>query len=256
MTSISKLTGLKILSLLLLLIFSFSCKKKKTDPPTPTTGTIVGKVTPTNGAVNVVATPTSSGTTLVMSVSGTGDFKAENVTPGDYTITANPSTGYGQPAAIQKNVTAGNTADVGTIQMTTASTSGNVTFTLDGTNYNIVPPFAFAGYNSPNFIVGSQTAAGNVDHISVSVTLNNVNGPGTFVLGSTLNSTVRILQYVGSTIYAWSTVRGGSGTVNITTLNTVTRTCSGTFTVNAVAENNFTTGTKTIANGTFTNLIY
>lgn len=252
-----KLTKINIVHLFIVILCTSGCGKDRDSGVSPLPkGAITGVVSPANGAKSVLATPTFSAPAILMLIDSSGSFKATNVTSGQYVININPENGFEQPASFRKTVKAGATLDLGVIKLSGTPVSGNVTFTLDGTNYNINPPYATAEYNSPNFILRSQTAPSNVDHIAVTVTLNNVSGAGTFQIDSSSISTVRIVQYVGPNIYTWSTVKGGNSTVIISSLNTGTRRCSGTFTVNAVAENNSTTGTKAIANGTFTNLSY
>lgn len=248
------LPGFRVMITILFLSFILLGCTDKGDPEA--VGNIKGKVFPENAAVNVLAAPTFGINSITMTVNAAGEFSVDNVPPGEYVITANPAAGYGPPPAVQTNVTTNNTADLGTIQMTTIATTGSVSFTLDGTSHTIVPPLAFAAYNSPNFSIGSKTGAANTNHFAVNIALNNVNGPGSYTLANNLSSTIRILQYAGSTTFAWSTLKGGAGTVNITTINSTTRTCSGTFTVNATAENVYTAGSKAISNGVFTNLGY
>lgn len=256
MTNIFQLQKSKATYLLLVLICVSGCGKEENDFSTATKGDIKGKIRPGTGAESVVATPTFSAPILTMLTDDSGNFAAKNVATGLYVITINPVKGFEKPAPIRKSVKPRQTLDLGTIEMTPVPLSGNVSFTLDGANFSLFPPFTFAEYNTPNFLVKSQTAPSNVDHISVVITLDNVNGTGTFQLNNSVNSTIRILQQAGSNLYTWSTVKGGSGSVTISTLNTVTRICSGTFSVSAVAENNTTPGTKTIANGSFTNLSF
>jgi hypothetical protein len=52
-------------------------------------------------------------------------------------------------------------------------------------------------------------------------------------------------------LYTWRTCGAGSGTVNITSINTTTHGISGSFIVNAIADNPATTCTISITDGVY-----
>jgi hypothetical protein len=254
MDSIIQFRLKNVLGLLFFLLLFSGCTK---DGGNATTGSISGNVIPIGSAVNVVAA-LPNGTGYIIMPDANGNFKFKEVIPGTYIVSANPTSGYryGQPIAVQTNVLAGSDFPVGTFTLVKDDSSEIVTYSLDSTNYTIYPPNASCSYTSPNFSISTQTAPSNSDHFTVSISLNNVQGPSLYTTGSTINSSIRIMQYVGSNVYAWSTVGGGSGTIQINTLNTVTHRMSGTFSVTAVPENASTTGNKTISSGAFVNLFF
>ncbi len=131
-------------------------------------------------------------------------------------------------------------------------------YTLDSVVYRLANPYTYARSDSNGFlIVATVTELGQLDHLECfSVTLDGVNGPGSYPVGNTSNYNFSILRYVGATVYTWGTISGGSGLVNITTMDTASRRISGTFTVTAVPESTNTSGNVIISDGSFASLYY
>lgn len=248
-----------LLAIILIGVALDSCKKKKEqESPIPslpvTTGTVSGVVSPIGSAFVVSAiSPISE---AIVNPNSEGEFIFSDLAVGPYSIKAYPISGYGQPSAIMVDVEANGNYDVGTIVMP-IDESGNIfTFALDGTEYEITGSYLDCNFGSPALTIFSSTGDLNSEHYTLNIALDNVNGPASYIVGSSWTSHVRLLQYSSTELqYAWSTLMGGSGTVTITELDEIGHRISGYFTADLVAENGLTTGTKIVA-GNFTNLYY
>jgi trimeric autotransporter adhesin len=108
--------NLLLSSLFLFVLFYAGCKKDSSSPTAPTTGTIAGKVLNSTGDTAIVgaAVSTNPPTSSVFTGSS-GEYSLDNVSPGNYTISAAKS-GYFDGSVTIK-VTAGNST-AGNIQMT------------------------------------------------------------------------------------------------------------------------------------------
>jgi len=165
-------------------------------------GTISGKVTP--GGAAFVVRATSVDKTFSSSVDGLGNYSIPNLPYSTYSLQVHHKAGYTKPNAVVVNVNALENQQQ-TINLLLSSNDGNIRYTLDGIDYSLFYPLAFAANASNGFLIGSSTANGQLDHWSVSVNLNGVNGPGTYSVGNTSSHSFSILKYVGQTLYAWGT---------------------------------------------------
>ncbi|HEY2721187.1 MAG TPA: DUF6252 family protein [Chitinophagaceae bacterium] len=218
-------------------------------------GTITGTVSPSGSAVNVVAA-LSNGTGYIVLPDANGRFSF-TVIPGNYSVSANPAVGYayGTPVTIPVSVISGKEFPVGNFALMLDSTYEIATYSLDTSNYTIYSENVNCAYLNQNLAFSLQTGPTNGDHTVVTVIVNGVSGPGNYSVAA-VNALIRITEYVGSSVYTWSTTQGGSGSIVITSINTVVHRVTGTFTVSAVPENGSTTGTKVINNGVFNNLFF
>ena len=71
-------------------------------------------------------------------------------------------------------------------------------YTLDSVVYRLANPYTYARSDSNGFLIGNDTESGQLDHWSVSVTLDGVNGPGSYPVGNTSNYNFSILQMSGA----------------------------------------------------------
>jgi hypothetical protein len=251
-----KLTGFLFIGIVTFLYMGCQSTNKN-NTPKPTTGSITGTITPTDGVISVVAKPTVVGQSSSVSVDPIGNFEIDNLSPGSYSVTVYPGPGFLMPNSINTTVIAGQPSNVGTIVMPLDPTGGVVSYTIDGTSYNITSnDFISCGYTKPTFGLSAQTANLKLsDGFIVSFILGDVNGPGTYSITGA-NSSARIGQYSGTNIYFWSTLRGGAiGTVTLSTLNTTTHRTAGTFTLTLVPESLLETTNKTVT-GSFTNVYF
>jgi hypothetical protein len=250
-TPLSKL-GLILISLTF--IFS-NCHKDDVISPQNSTGNISGSIIPSNSAFVVRA---SSGNSIYSAaVDATGNYTISSVPYGTYSVQAYPVGGYNKPNSVSVSVNSSSNPQ-SPINLTASNNDGNMTYTLNGTNYSLYYPYTSAAYNGigvNGFLISSQTNINSVDHWTIRVTLNNFNGVGSYPVSNAPNSTFDILKYVGSTISLWSTSLGGNATINVNTMDTTSHRISGTFTVSAMPVSN-ASGIMTISNGTFNNLYY
>jgi hypothetical protein len=219
------------------------------------TGSISGSVVPANGAFVVRAT---SGTFTVSSgIDSLGNFNFRGLEYGSYLIQPYPTAGYLISGGILVLVLApAPNITLSPINLQPNHSDGRMEYTLDSVVYRLANPYTYARSDSSGVLIGSNTELGQLDHWSVSVTLDGVNGPGSYPVGNTSNYNFSILRYVGATVYTWGTISGGSGLLNITTMDTASRRISGTFTVTAVPESTNTSGNVIISDGSFTSLYY
>lgn len=232
--------------------------------PEPTVGIITGTVTPANAATGVVLMFGSSTNSVVPD--SNGNFQFPNLNPGAYVVYANPTSGYSQSAIVTTSVVAGETKNIGIITMPpeTSNDAATMSFTMDGVQYNIssgnisgfYQPAEGGDWSPSNFVVSGSTGPASSSHYVLSISLNNVNGPATYVLNHYPATALRVIEYAPNNtyLYTWSNRYTNDCSVVITSLNLITRRASGTFRILAPSENLLTTTSKTIENGTFTNV--
>ncbi len=92
------------------------------------------------------------------------------------------------------------------------------------------------------------TVTGGTTPHSLTIQLTNPTTSGTITNGT-------IIYAIGSDRWS-SAVSGGSSSVELTVLNTVTQKVSGTFTATLQPDGGGATGTQTITNGSFTDVSY
>lgn len=232
------------------IVFS-SCEDDKKVTPV-TTGTVNGQITPANAVTTVTATSTATPvTTATATPNSTGAYSFTGLAAGTYTLSFTPATGFAAPATQSVTVTAGGTTTATAVTVTTtSSTASGMTYTVGGSART-------AGIANAQVLLGSLVITGTGTTGALQISLDGFNNAaGTFTLSATSNSAITYTEIAGTSFQEFTTYKaGGSGTVTITSVSTSPRRVSGTFT--AVAPgNNGATGTRTITNGTFSNLSY
>ena len=252
-------TGCKSIFLLLLtcLLFSItSCKKNKSKKSPPVPGTVSGSVTPSTAIISVSLDTITGGQRHTMSPNTDGTFSFSSVLPGQYKLRVTSTAIYNAPAQVNVSVTSGNNSSIPAITLTynSAAQTGTINFTMNGTSYNIYNNSLFLTYSSSIFNLTGGTPS-TPSYYYLDLKLNSVSGIGTYNI-STSASYISIFYYTspGNAGGYWSTNNGGTGAVTITTLNTTTRTASGTFS-GTLAPQGASVGSKQI-NGTFANVLY
>lgn len=298
----------------------------------PVTATLSGQISPA-GAITTVTATIAGGTAVTATPSSTGAYSFPGLTPGTYTLTFAPATGYTAPSATTVTLVAGGTTVPTTTVAatpTTATLSGQVSpagsvTTVTATNAGGVAVTATPGsngtYSFPNLPFGTYvvtyTAAGGYQPVSAPATVTLAAGGATVapinttqlptrvsyvlngvtvtpvyiasqVLGSdrfitfdtsndqritlflqgltpavgtlSLLSTANYAQYNANdyVLYRSNTGSNPQGTLTITGVNTTARLYSGTFSFvgGVVNPNAGSATTRTITNGTFTNISY
>src|SRR5688572_22524302 len=233
------------------LLFLSGCKKNsdKNDPPR---GTISGKVMPSNASFAVRAAGANS--KVYTSYPGSdGRFTFNTLPVGQYTFTAYPVGGFDLPAAVSANVGEGKNPDLATFQFTVNAMDGFASFKLDGTAFTAFSPASGAGFdNQPSFVFYSGTPFDE----SIAIRVRTAKGVGSYPIESDDNFNASVEKNIGGDIHTWSTTEGGGGVVTISSMDTTKRRMSGTINFTAPARTTFSTGTKTISEGIFTNLYY
>jgi hypothetical protein len=187
-----------------------------------------------------------------------GAFNFTAVPPGDYKVAITThSSLYATPEKTGVSVTSGQESLITEIFVpyNADEQSGTATYTLDGTSYENNSSDLFLFYNFISSELLMQGAAPNMPGYYWYLTLKVIDGPGTYSTSNGLTS-IEVVYY--STEFNseghWTTDNGGTGSVTISTLNTATRTASGTFSATLVPQSD-ATGTKEIS-GTFANVLY
>jgi hypothetical protein len=235
-----------------------SCKDDNDVPKPEPTGSIKATVSPAGSASNMRVTQGS--TTFEITPDGAGVFQANNLTPGDFSVTFTPAMGFQAPAARNVTVTSGNTSDLGTVGLTQPGSQllGTMSANVNGSSW--ISTIHGATVNGTNLTITGTSAnvsggtSGTAD--AIILTLQNVTGTGTF--SGPINATAIYTQasLIGGTQNTWaSAVPGGNCTVVITKLDQSNKKISGTFSFVAnAAPGGTATGSKSVNSGSFTNL--
>ena len=221
-----------------------------TVAPVPTTATLSGQITPV-GSITTVTATNASGTAATATPTGTGSYAFPNLAFGTYTLSFSPASGYRTPTPISVTVVAGGTT-APTVTATPAPTGPtSASYTLNGT---VITPV----YISPQTLSGNRFITFE-NNASQRLTL--------FLAGLTptvgtlaLNTSTNYAQYNGADFVTYSSNTGSSaqGSLVITAVNTATRVFSGTFSFvgGVVNPNTGSPTTRTVTNGTFSNVSY
>ena len=227
-----------------------ACDDKNTSPKA---GAIAGQITPANAVTTVTATDAGNKATTA-TPSASGEYTINNLTPGDYTLSFTPATGFTAPASQSISVAAGATTTASPVTVT--SGSGQGTWSVSGTNAT-----ATLVQGNLQFGVLSVTLANTVGQSVILVMDGYTGSARSFSLGSfSTSSQAMYSQMVGTSSQQWTTAAlsgGGSGTITITSVNATAspKRVSGTFTFVGQPAISSTTGSKTVT-GTFTNVPY
>ena len=147
-----------------------------------------------------------------------------------------------------------------TISLPIKNDDGEVAYTIDGVSYSSFYPFSSAAYGwigKNSFLFSNATGLNPAGRWSIYVVVDSVNGPGSYPIDHTLNYNCQIEKRIGdNTVGFWSTISGGSGVVNISSMDTLSRRISGTFNVTAASTNTIIPGNIIISDGVFDNLYY
>lgn len=229
-----------------------SCGDKKNDPvgqPQTQTATLSGQISPA-GSVTTVTATNASGTAFTATPSSTGAYSFPNLPFGVYTVAFTAAGGY-QPITTTLSVTlvAGGTTfpNVSTSQLPTRAS-----YSLNGVA--ITPVYISPQVLGGNRFITFETAAS--DHRLTLFLQGLTPTAGTF----SLNSAANYAQYNAANYVLYRSNVGSSaqGTLTITGVNTTARLYSGTFSFvgGVVNPNTGSPVTRTITNGTFTNISY
>jgi hypothetical protein len=242
-----------------LLLGSFalsSCSNDDDEVVVDPDGNIKAMVTPAGSAQNMRVTQGGS-TTLEITPDGAGVFMASNLKAGDYTVTFTPALGFQAPNPQAVNVTGGNTSDLGTVTLQQGfpgSALGWLSAMVNNSPWNSLVAGATVSGTDVT-ITGSSVNLTSGSGDAILLTLKNVTGPGTYsgpVNATAIFSTVS--PTTGSNPPTWAAF---NAIVIITKFDTSAKKLSGTFTFTAMAvPTTPATGTKTITNGTFTDVIF
>ena len=178
------------------ILISSCAKDETTNPVTPTTGTITGKVTNGGASVNG-ATVTTNPVTSTVTTDTAGNYTITSVAPATYTVTAT-KTGLGN-GITSVNVTAGGTA------------TANISLSL-----------------STGIITGTVTSNGSLV-IDATVTTT----PATTTV-TTNNSGIYTISNVNPATYTVTATKTGLGTGTTSVNVTAGGTATGNITINAM----------------------
>ena len=246
----------KLLYLFTFLLFSSliftGCGNDDDEVAPPQTGSIKAAVTPAGSATNMRIT---QGSTTLEIAPNNGIFQADNLQAGDYSVTFTPAMGFQAPPARNVTVTGGNTTDLGTVTLTQPGNQflGNMSATVNGSPWNSVVHGATLDNTDLNITGTIPNLTGSTELIMLNIT--NVTGPGTFNAPNAMGIFTSVSAMGGGQSVWASGGPFGNCTVNITNFDTTNKKVSGTYSFTAHPDpTSSASGTKTITNGTFTNL--
>jgi len=241
---------------LLLICFVVNACHKEDDTPQPTTGSISGMVAPAGAADLVVAEYVGPGEPKNYSVvpdANTGVFKFSNLTPGTYYLAFAPNIKYRRRYEILEVIVAtGKDTDMGVRTFTLNPISCKINGTSRAWETN-------ANYSSPNFSTSGRSLIGKFQdngsyYLTLSITLDAVTGPGTYVCKETSASSITYSMSSSGLMISrkWSSANaGGNATVVITAIDPVAKTISGSFTGTLTPSTGTTADSQVITDGDF-----
>ena len=243
--------------MLCLITVAISCKKDEQSNNTqpPISATISGSITPVRGVLSISLEMENGIIKETIVPSSDGKFTFSPVEAGKYKIKVANTSLYKatSPLMIEANSPTVTLPPI-TLTYEPAGQTGIVNFTVDNVPYSIFYDAITLNYTTTAFNLNGSTPT-NPSYYSFDLKLNGTVNAGTYNL---LNSPsyLSISYYTSPSNSAgnWSTNNGGTATVTITSLNTTTRTASGSFTGSLVPQGS-SSGTKQIS-GTFTNVVY
>jgi hypothetical protein len=124
-------------------------------------------------------------------------------------------------------------------------TNGNVTAKIDGVTFQSTNAGALASNDSHSFLLSATDAQDN----SISLTGPTALGTYTDVTNDETSG-----FYISKDGALWMSSMGGTVTLTITKYDVNSKKMSGTFTFTAPAAGSDATGTKTVTNGSFTDV--
>lgn len=248
----------KLIHLFTLLLFSTlilsGCGKDDDETVTPQPGSIKATVSPAGSATNMRIT--QGNTVLEISPNGSGVFQADNLQAGDYSVSFTPATGFQAPVTRNVTVTAGNTADLGTITLSQpgALLLGTMSASVNGNPWNSTIHAATTDSTGLTISGSAINMTGTLDAIVLK--LPTVTGTGTYNGPNNAVALYTQASVMGGAQNVWISLGlGGNCTVTITMFDVAAKKISGTFSFTAVpAPNSTVSGNKTITNGSFANL--
>ena len=249
----------KLLCCLLIgVVFLNGCKgDDKIEPePVPLPGAISGTISPAGAAKNIRIT--KDGLTTEKVPDANNNFTFDNLTAGSYTFNITPNAGFQAPQEQTVSVTAGNTTNLGTItlqRMNIPGITGTMSATVNSTPWYALAPYA--SFNNTTLTIAGPTASTTGGEL-LGITINNFNGLGTY--NGPFNAIGAFsLTNGASNPPTWDTTTG-SMSITISKYDQVNKKLSGTFSFTAkpsiLIQGNTATGTKTITNGTFTDISF
>ena len=264
MFTYKKLSAVLALPLFILLFAFAACKKDSNDsqeptlPPALKPGAIKGDIVPANAAVKIVCTPASGQPVELLAPNS--NFKIDNLAAGTYNISVVPKLGYTAPASVTVTVPAGDTVNVGTLNLTAnGQTKGYLRFTMNTVAYDIAAPDVSCTYTSNVLGITAITPA-TTPEWKFNFNINNVTAAGTYNLTAfTTSSYIEALRYLPTTTLVYSTTvvstnppqPSGSAAITITELNTNTHVITGTFTATLPQKGLGSGQVQRITNGSF-----
>ncbi|MFC5270577.1 DUF6252 family protein [Adhaeribacter terreus] len=226
-----------------------SCKDKDKDPK-PTVGSIRCAVTPA-GSVSAMSV-TAGGTIYTALPEADNSFLIGNLPPGQYTVSFQTTPNYREPAKRLAEITANNETNLGTISIEKVIDTGTFSATLNGNSW--VSPLPLGTINNNSLIVTGTQINLNGNSEVITLVLPNFNGTGIYTGPVDASATFTSVSISGN-MQNWSTSTGQC-LVNISRLDPNEKQVSGTFSFLAIPADPNASGTKTVTNGTFSNVSF
>lgn len=226
---------------------------EKTSPVAITNGSLSGMIAPLGSVTMVTLTSATIPAQTALPNSISGSYKFTDLVAGNYVIHFAVAKGYTAPDEVEITIEAGKNTDAGWQTLVNSASKAPFSFWMDGKLHQFG---ALVKYSSPALSIQgirSEGQYGRLDYkrFTITINLDEVNGPGTYVCkGTSTSSITYVSEHDNSIGYrTWGMNKdGGSATVIITSIDPVNRKVTGTFTANLIPISG-TSGDKIIADG-------
>ncbi|MBK0404439.1 hypothetical protein I5M27_15680 [Adhaeribacter sp. BT258] len=226
-----------------------SCKDKDKDPK-PLVGSVRCVVSPA-GAVKSMSV-TAGGTIYTALPEADNSFVIGNLPPGQYTVSFQTNPNYREPAKRLAEITANNQTDLGTIAIEKVVDTGSFSATLNGSSWN--SPLPLGTLNSNSLIVTGTQVNLNGNTEIITLMLPDFAGTGVYSGPADASATFTSVSLSGN-MQNWNSSMGQC-LVNISRFDSNNKQVSGTFSFIATPADPNASGTKTVTNGTFSNVSF
>lgn len=214
------------------------------------TGTISGKVDPGNSANVFIAKADNSYGVIIYPDTVSGKFVSPALLPGSYTVSFGHDWTHKSPPSQSVTLPQGQNIDMGTIKIPLYLYL--IPFTANGAKIVVGGEVTNCFYNPPKLTITGVNGGGVPEQpsreTSLSISLDDVTGPGTYTLQGTSTSNMTYATGLVTSQQKWGMANGGTATVIITSIDMVQKVIIGTFsaTLKPVAN---ATGNMVITNG-------
>ena len=160
-----------------------------------------------------------------------GKFVSPDLLPGTYTVGFGHDWTHKSPPTQTITIAPGHNFDMGTIKVPLYLYL--IPYSAGGVSSVVGASGEFCSYNAPKLTISAENASAIPEdesrEVLLHIALDNVTGPGTYMLQGTLTS---YMDYISGNPYhpsKWGMANGGTATVIITSIDPVQRVITGSF---------------------------